>query len=339
MKYKSRFLFCFLCVGLTALLSHSVLSQGIGDRNRPAGRGTYKIVGKVHLPDGKPAQGVDVTAGGAEMNGASAKTDMDGSFVLSGLSSGNYTVTVREKGYQTENELLTIPEGAISGSTFQLVFHMRLPGQAKQSAKPAKPVNPLLAGVPTAAVEKYEKAVVYISKEDAKSALPLLDEAIKLHPNFAAGYYEKGSAFLKLNEVDKALEAFVKAIELKPDYPEAKYGYGLAQFQKKNYEVAEAVFRDILKANNEFAEAHLNLGISLFHLKNPDAAESELKAAIAAKGGEKLALAHLYLGQIYIQKKRNPDAIAELEKYIGLAPKAPNAERIKSVIADLKKQS
>ena len=87
------------------------------------------------------------------------------------------------------------------------------------------------------------------------------------------------------------------------------------------------------------AEAHLNLGISLFYLKNADAAEAELKSAVGMKGGEKLALGHLYLGQIYMQKKRNADAITELEKYLELLPKAPNADRIRSAIADLKKQS
>jgi len=85
------------------------------------------------------------------------------------------------------------------------------------------------------------------------------------------------------------------------------------------------------------AEAHLNLGISLFYLKNVDASESELKTAIATKGGEKLAIAHLYLGQIYSQKKRNPEAVSELEKYLEMVPKAPNADRIRQAIEQLKK--
>jgi tetratricopeptide (TPR) repeat protein len=79
------------------------------------------------------------------------------------------------------------------------------------------------------------------------------------------------------------------------------------------------------------------LGISLFNLKNIDAAETILKKTVASKGGEGLALAHLYLGQIYAGKKKNAEAINELEKYLELLPKAPNAARIKSAIADLKK--
>ncbi len=168
-----------------------------------------------------------------------------------------------------------------------------------------------------------------------KSAIPLLDEAISGYPNFAAAYYEKGAALLKLNDLDKAVEAFVKAISIKPDYLEAKYGYGKAMFEKKNYEVAEAVFRDVIKQKDDLPEVHMNLGITLYYLENPDA-EQELKKAVSGKGGESLALGHLYLGQIYIREDRKSDAIAELKKYLELAPKAPNADHIRSVLADLK---
>jgi tetratricopeptide (TPR) repeat protein len=176
-----------------------------------------------------------------------------------------------------------------------------------------------------------------MSKDDAKGAVADFDAAIAAYPNFAAAYYEKGGALLKANDLDNATAAFVKAIEIKPDYTEAKYGYGLTQFQKKNYEVAAAAFNDVLQAQKDMAEAHLNLGISLFYLKNVDAAESELKTAVSAKGGEKLAMAHLYLGQIYSQKKRNTEAVTELEKYLEMVPKAPNADRIKQAIDQLKK--
>ncbi|HEV8593260.1 MAG TPA: tetratricopeptide repeat protein, partial [Pyrinomonadaceae bacterium] len=198
--------------------------------------------------------------------------------------------------------------------------------------------NPLLKGVPKDAVSKYDKAIEKIEKKDYKAAQMLLDEAIVAHPNFAAAYYEKGSAYLKDNDPDKALESFVKAIQIKPDYVEAKYSVGYTQYLKKNYEVAAAVFDDVLK-QKAMPEAHMYNGISLLMLKNADAAEAQLKKAIAAKDGEGVALAHRYLGGIYVQKKRNAEAAAELQKYLDLAPKTPDAARIKTTIEDLKKQS
>ena len=330
MRNKLLLMFISICIGALG-----VYGQGIGDRNRPAGRGTYRITGKVYMPDGTPAKDVSVTVSGAEFNGAAARSDIDGVFTISGLPSGNYSVSVREKGYPNENEFLTIPEGAISGQSFQIIFYLRNPGEPKRSGAAA---NPMLKDVPKEPLAKYTKAMEKLSAGDAKAAIPLFDQAIALHPQFPLAYYERGSAYLKLNEPDKALESFVQAVQQKPDYLEAKYSVGYTQYLKKNFEVAAAVFDDVLKQKKEMAEAHMYLGISLFQLKNVEAAEAALKTAVATKDNESTALAHRFLGGIYMQKKRNAEAAAELQKYLDLVPKAPDADRLKSTIADLKKK-
>lgn len=331
MRSKLQLMFIFICLG--ALTAYG---QGIGDRNRVAGSGggTYRITGKVYLPDGSPAVNADVMASSLEFSSSSTSTDTDGGFTLAGLSGGSYSVVVRLSGYQTETERLTIERGTTGGQGFQLVFYLRAPGMPKG----ARPMNPLLKDVPAEAASKFNKGMDKMIAGDAKAAIPLFDEAIAAHANFAAAYYEKGAAFIKLNEYDKALESFVKAVQSKPDYVQAKYSVGYTQYLKKNYEVAAAVFDDVLKQKADLPEAQMYLGISLFNLKNLDAAAASLEKAVAAKGGEKLALAHLYLGQIYAQKGRNADAVVELEKYLQMVPKAPNADRIKTAIADLRKK-
>jgi regulator of sirC expression with transglutaminase-like and TPR domain len=80
------------------------------------------------------------------------------------------------------------------------------------------------------------------------------------------------------------------------------------------------------------------LGISLLHLKNAAAAEMFLKRSIV-NGGEKVALAHRYLGGIYLQQKRNAAAALELETYLKMVPSAPDASRLKDTIAELRKKS
>jgi Flp pilus assembly protein TadD len=334
MKSKLKLMFCFVC--LAGLYAGFVHAQGIGDRNRPAGRGTYKIVGKVYLPDGRPAPEVEVRADGAEMNsGSSTRTGIDGEFAISGLSSGNYTVIVNQKGYQTETESVTIAEGMIGGSTYQLAFNLRLPGQKKGDIYS---MNPLFKDVPKTAIEKFKKGADKMRANDAKGAIPFLEAAVVEHPAFAAAYYELGVAYLKTNDLDNALASFVKAIQSKPDYTEAKYFVGYTQYLKNNLEVAAAVFDDVLKIK-ETPDAHYYLGLSLAKLHNADAAIPHLKAAIAKKDDETTALAHRFLGAIYMQKKQNAEAAAELQRYLDLVPKAPDADKLKMTIADLKKGS
>jgi tetratricopeptide (TPR) repeat protein len=311
-------------------------AQGIGDRNRPSEGGSHIISGKVYLPNGKAAAGARVSISSSDIAGSTVSTDNDGGFSFSGLPGGNYWISVAATGFPTESEAVTIERFASPGQGFQLAFHLRLLDQPKPETASAEP---LLAGVPKEAASRYLKGLEKAAKNDPRGAVFEFDSAIAAYSAFAAAHYQKGSVLLKANELDTALAAFVRAIEIKPDFIEAKYGYGLAQFEKKNYEVAAAAFADIVQQRKDIAEAHLYLGISLFNLKNNNAAESELRTAVTAQGGEKLALAHLYLGQIYTLKKKNVEAVSELEKYLELVPKAPNANRVRSAIADLKKLS
>jgi Tfp pilus assembly protein PilF len=312
-----------------AAFSFGVRAQSVGASRGLPGDGSYTITGKVMLPDGKAAANVRVDVS-CDYTNTSTNTGDDGSYRVTGIPAGNCTVTARVPGFDPVIERKQITRDTPFGQATYIPLFVR--------ANPYTS-NPAFANAPKAAIEKFKSAMEKVEKGDNDGALPLFDQAIAIHPKLAPAWYQKGLIMLKKNDADKAVESFVKAIEINPEYIEAKYGFGMAQFQKKNYEVSEAVFRDVIKQKGDMPEAHMNLGISLYYLKQADAAEAELKSALSGKGGEKLAMAHLYLGQIYAQKKRNAEAANELQKYVDLVPKAPNAERVKTFIADLKKQS
>jgi tetratricopeptide (TPR) repeat protein len=280
------------------------------------------------MPDGKPAVRVRVMISGGDIPGETTYTDEDGSFKFGGLLRGNFTVTVRADGYPTATEYVTIESRGPSGQTAQVVIYVK--GENVLN-------NPMLADVPKEPLKKFQKAAE-IAGKDTKGAIALIDEAIALYPNFALAYYEKGLLYQKENDSNKALAAFVKAIEIKPDFTSAKIQFGVAHNSLKNYEVAAQVFLDVIKQKTEDPMVYSYLGIAFIGLKQNDNAEKAFKQAITMKGGENLAVAHRYLGGIYMQKNQNTEAIAELQKYLELQPKATDADRIKAIIEDLKKK-
>ncbi len=329
---------CFFALTIACLscLSVSGLSQGIGDRNRPAaGDGRYGLAGRVFLPDGKPAQNASVYINSADATGVNTKTDMNGTFHVGGLRAGNYIVSVSVAGFPSETETVIIDRFAPEGRTFNVVVNFR--PEPRGSSPEGE--DPRLAGVPRSAVDKYRKGVDLLRRNDARNAAGSFEEAVALHPAFAAAHYELGSALLKENNLDKALASFVKAVQLDKNYFEAKYSIGYTQYLKKNYEVASAIFVDVLKQRRNFAEAYLYLGISLYYLKNLADAEKALKAAVTIKDDASVALAHRFLGGMYVQSNRKSEAAAELQKYLDLVPAAPDAARLRTTIEDLKKNS
>jgi cytochrome c-type biogenesis protein CcmH/NrfG len=329
MKMRSE-LFLLAAVAVLAAFSSMVPAQSVGSSRGLPGEGSYTVTGKIMMPDGSPPPGgrVDVSC---DFTSRSANVDTDGSYRVTGLPAGNCTIVARIPGYDPLTETRKVENDTPHGQAIYVPFFMR--------ANFFSPTNPMFKDVPKQAIEQYKDATEKAGKGETALALKALESIVATHPRFAAAWYQKGVSHMALKDYSKAVESFVKAIEIKPDYLEAKYGFGQAQLELKNYEVSEAVFRDVIKARPDMPEAHLFLGISLFHLKKSDEAEAELKGVMATKSGDKLAQAHLYLGQIYIQKKRNLDAVEQLQKYLDLVPKAANADRIKSAIADLKKQS
>lgn len=320
---------------LLLFVSHSN-SQGIGDRNRAAdGDGRYSIQGRVYLPNGKPATNVKVYINSADSVATNAVTDMNGMFQVGSLRGGNYSVTVSAAGFPSETETVIIDRFAPAGRTFSVVLNLR--GDAPETSSASR--DPRLDGVPKAAADKFRKAIEKRDQKDLRGAAALLDEAIAIFPQFASAYFERGSLELKANENDKALASFVKAIELNPNYLEAKYSVGYVHYLKKNYEVASAVFADVLKQKRDFAEAFMYLGISLYYLKDLSSAEKALRNAISIRDDQAVALAHRFLGGMYAQSNRHSEAAAQLQKYLDMVPSAPDAERLRATIEDLKKRS
>jgi predicted Zn-dependent protease len=335
MRKSVHVVFILACV--CALFSSVALGQGIGDRNRAGdSEGKYTIKGRVYMPDGRPAKNVRVDVESTDTGNTFYYTDQDGVFQTGSVRAGNFTVVAKVEGLPVEREFITIGREEPSGQTVSVTLFLRPEGQKKGDFFSN---NPAFKEVPKPAMDKFKKAIEKLQKDDAKGAVALFDEAIAAYPNFAVAYHEKGAALLKTNELDQALVAFIKAIELKPDYVEAKYSVGYTHYLKKNYEVAAAIFDDVVKQKPDMVDAEMYRGISLYYLKNVDAAEASLQKTVGTPAGGKMPMAHLYLGQIYISKKKNAEAAAELEKYLELVPKAPNAEKLKTTIADLKKKT
>ena len=91
-------------------------------------------------------------------------------------------------------------------------------------------------------------------------------------------------------------------------------------------------------ADETAATPHMYLGIALLGLGYSEYAEKEFLKAISLKDDEKLAQAHRYLGGIYWKKGDYKKAVVELEKYLRLVPKAPDSEKVRSTIEQLKQK-
>jgi tetratricopeptide (TPR) repeat protein len=122
---------------------------------------------------------------------------------------------------------------------------------------------------------------------------------------------------------------------LDPEAFEPLMNRGIVLFTMKKYADAEPVLRKALAIKEQSPVAHYFLGQTLAYLDRFDLAEKELRIAVET-GGEQMKEAHRLLAIIYSSKGEKLRAAAELETYLKLAPKTPDAEQLRRVVRQLR---
>ena len=337
------FIALLACVSCTTV---ALAQGGVGSsRGLPASSGgIHQIQGRVLFPDQSKAKRVRVRLESVNFYNQSAQTDEDGAFRFNGLEAGSYTVTV-EGGdeFEPARENVAIDrEASPNARTIQVTINLRPKGMGE----PAGATSSALAGVPKDALDLYTKGMDSARKGDSKKAVEQLSGAVALYQNFPLALNELGVQYLKMGQADKAAEALQRAVKLAPSEFYPHLNYGIALLNKKNYVDAETELRAALKINSNSPVGHMYLGVALLTLSRDEKtkqydmakyaeAQKELETA-AASGKAEVAMAHKYLGGIYMGNKEYKRAADELELYLKLSPKAPDAEKLKAIVKDLR---
>ncbi len=336
-SYFLRFLPLLL---LVLVASVSARAQGVGSTRDLTGGtgGNNTIQGRIFGPSGRGFDGrVRVQLENSERGTLTTMSEDDGSFKFGGLLPGSYTIVVDAgKEYQAIREAVYIDRGGQTARNVSVPLYLKLKGG---SAGSGEVVNAALAGVPKEAVDRYTKGMEAAKKGDGKKAIELLNEAVTLHPQFALALTELGVQYIRAGQMDKAIESVRAALKIAPDDYAARLTYGVALQEMKQPVEAEKELREALKKNDASPIGHMYLGMSLISQNRLDEAEKELQRATSLKGGENLAQAHKLLGGLYWKKGQLKQAADELEMYLKLSPKAPDAERIRGTVQELRSKS
>ena len=342
LRFRSTDRLFSIILGLL-LLPAVVNAQGSGKQVTGTG-GIHVIQGYVFFPSGRRAEGtIIVKLQSLQYSELQVIPDSSGGFSFSNLAPGNYTVIVnagddyeisREDVYIDSDLNLSRMGARVPATTrrYTVMAHLQL--KNKPGAK-AGVVDANLAAVPDKARKLYEKGVEEARADDASRSVENLKEAVALYPNFPLALNELGVQYLKLRLVDKAVEVLKEAVKLNAEAFPARLNLGIALLEAKQFSEAEEQLREALKRNPNSATAHMYLGLTVLRLSKFEEAEKELLVATGANANQ-LGMANYYLGGLYWRKHDYPRAIEQLEKYLQLTPNAPDAERVRGTIRDLR---
>lgn len=337
----SAFLFSISCAVAFA-------QGGVGStRGLPSSAGgVHTIQGRIYFPPGRAVTQVRVRLEGNITGGNSTMSSADGSFNFASLPAGTYNIVIdADPNYEPFRESVTIYgtsafESRVAPQTVSLQVTLRLKGSG------VDPTTAALEKVPVKARDLYSKGMEAATKGDSKKAVEHLSGAVSAYPEFTMALSELGVQYLKLGQADKAAESLQAALKIAPGDAGVRLNYGFALLSQKKFDEAEAQLREVLKKNNAMPTAHMYLGIVLisvskdektkqFNIAKYEEAQKEFETAVTT-GKTEVAQAHRYLGGIYWGNKDYKRAADEFEVYLKLAPKAPDAEKIRAAIKDLR---
>ena len=304
--------------------------------------GRYVIQGTLLFPSGQRVdRPMKVRLYTATRGEVTTMTDTNGRFVFRRLSPGHYTILIDgDNNYENVNEqtnIIQVGRSASTNSTEEIIpVQIRLKHKAVDSIKP-EVVHAELANVPKPALDLYNGALKLAQDGKNKAAIEKLNQAITAHPNFMLAFNELGVQYQRVGELEKANEALQSALKIAPTSFTPLVNHGIVLVRLKKYAEAEVDLRAALKENDQSAIAHFYLGRALAYLGAFDDAEKELHTAITL-GGEQMKEAHRYLGAIYHARGDTPRAIAQLETYLKVAPKADDADAVRQLIRQLKEK-
>jgi len=328
-----------LALGLCVAAARAQINDGI-ESGDPGTGGRHTIQGRLYLPSGRKLdRRVRVRLSSVRGGDNSILTDDNGNFIFRRLAAGTYTLTVEGgREFETATETVDIIAGSReaeqSGQTYTIQIRL---AEKRAAPDPSRKgvVSANAAPVPEEARARYNKALEASAAGDRKRAVRELRGALEIHPQFPLAFNELGAQYLMLGQLGDAAGAFDSAVKLAPDVPVLRINYGILLIRRKKYKEAEEHLARAVALDGKSAAARLHRGHALIRLGRGAEAEGELLQAVKL-GGPSVALAHRYLGALYVERGDDARAAAALEEYLRLAPDAADAAQVRAILSGLK---
>lgn len=273
-------------------------------------------------------------------------TTQSGSFMFSNLRSGNYYVKVRGNNsfYKEKiepvrdlgisNGVNTTTNRVIGRDSIQVMIYLE-PNRKNEQNRENGVV--FVQEVPESARKVFSYALASLEKGKTEEAIPNLQKAIEIFPNYYDALLLLGNQFISKQQFEDAENVLMKALEVNSRGVGCYEGLGYVKYKLNKREEAVGLLEKALQINSKSEDSYVWLGIIHRMSKNYEIAESILK-----KGNEitekKNPNIHWQLALLYNDMKLYGEAANELTIFLKLQPDSQDKEKIKKLIEQLREK-
>lgn len=291
-----------------------------------------QVQGQVRLSDvNAPAFNVPVECTGSICSGYTY-TDRNGKFTWRFSNPGQVTITVAVPGYIFESRSVTLID---FNSSEYMFFVLKPDPKAPKPAGAATGAPPAIdPKVPEPARKEYEAGLKEVNSGKPEKAIPYLEKAISLYPDFLEAQLMLGTAYADAKQWDKAEKTLQRAIEINPKRIEAYVALGEAYRQQKKYAEAEKTLRTGVEIDDKSWAGHYTLARVYVDANTFTPAAPEIEKANQLRPD--YAEGHLLAANIYLKTRNAEGALKEFQEYLRLDPKGKFAPQAQNAVTKLK---
>jgi tetratricopeptide (TPR) repeat protein len=300
-----------------------------------------KIIGSARVSRGDfPVHPVLISL---EMRGTpigSAYCDEQGRFSFNGLVANEYRVTVDDDSYDPYAEIVRVDPATAPMNFVQITLVPR--SNNKKDPMPGRVAgsNPYLVDpaeynrqFPKKTRKEFDKGVEADHQGRTDDAIQHYLKALSYTPGFYPAHDKLGLAYMVRQNFEAAQPEFEAALKANQNDEQAYFNLANVLFLTQRYPDAEHEIEEGLQRRPDSAFGHFLQGSVYWRTGRPELAEKSLQSALQLD--PKMSQAYLQLVNLYLQQKRTPEAIAELEAYLKAFPDTPFSAKARDLLKRL----
>ena len=182
--------------------------------------------------------------------------------------------------------------------------------------------------------DPYERGIVLLKQFKYSEAKASFDQVLSQNPDHLNALYFRGRSQVALEQLDSAQADFERALQINDQFAPAYVGKAMVATGRKDFESAlqHIAMAQFLEPEN--AEAFYQKGVVLGFQGKTDEAINSLKSCLEFQSDH--IYAHYFIGLAYNQIRRVDLAVEHLDKFLFLAPEAPEAEQVRRLLSALR---
>jgi tetratricopeptide (TPR) repeat protein len=318
------------------------------------GRG--RVRGAIKDQEGQPIEGATVTLRfdrAPEAGPDPIETDDHGIWGYMGLASGKWRVTIEKEGYVPSEGTFDVSQvgaGARINVTLRPAEEQQVDTRGQEALAAIEAGNALLtSGRAAEARAKYEEAVsklppenhapilqgiasTYLVEKNAAQAVTVLESAIALDPQSPDLQRDLARALYEAGSTDRSIAMLEQVVASTNDTASLKLLIDLLVAGGREKD-AERYMAQLPAGEKVSIETLLNTGIKHYNEGKLDEALAQFDRAVQENAD--VPEPYYYRGLVHLARGKNPEAAADLKKFLELAPKHDKAAEAREFLTFL----